>query len=122
MTRILRHMGFAPFVVMLLVAAMAASGFAHRLGVAKPDPELAIFIQNGFSLADICGDPSDPDHSSSQVCEACRLVSAAVVPQASSDLLQIELSESQTSHSEYTSPLRSFFRDPSRGVRAPPIA
>lgn len=63
-----------------LLFAMATIGFAHT-GFSKiPTPEMAAYLAAGGSLTDICGGAEDQDGTSRQTCEACLLLSAALMP------------------------------------------
>lgn len=67
-------------VVFALVCALASTGFAHRFVSQPVDPALAGYVSAGGSLADICGETEGSSHQNVQTCEACRLVTAVVLP------------------------------------------
>lgn len=105
-----------------LFSGMATSGFAHRLGAPTLDTGLLAYLDAGGTLADLCGDPDDPLHPSGQVCEACLLVGAAVLPPITDTVTQAALGPALCLTAPDRTENRSFTRDPSRGVRAPPHA
>lgn len=62
--------------------ALAATGFAHRGFAAPRDAALAQYLAIGGTFSDICGDLGEGQDASGQRCEVCRLVGAAVLPEA----------------------------------------
>ncbi|MFV2054158.1 hypothetical protein [Aliiroseovarius sp. YM-037] len=122
MTGIVRPIFARLLVALALICGMATSGFAHRLGPPTLDAGLLAYLEAGGAFADLCGDPDDPLHPSGQVCEACRLIGAAVLPSTTDSATKVDLGNARhltaTDHSEH----RSFIRDPSWGARAPPRA
>jgi hypothetical protein len=105
----------------LLAVVLAGLGFAHRPGGPVSDPRLAAYVSAGGSVSDLCEAHGRDGPSGARPCEACRLVGAALLPEApplaapGAPLPALRLARDGEG-------LRTaFLRDPSRGVRGPPV-
>ncbi|WP_293572777.1 hypothetical protein [Phaeobacter sp.] len=67
--------------VLTLVVGLIGIGFGHRINTAETSPEFTAFLAAGGSLADLCAEDTDSHHGTMSQCEACRLVSAALLPE-----------------------------------------
>lgn len=111
---------FARFAIVFALAfAMATSGFAHRIAAADVDESLQSYVAAGGSLADICGDIGA---SLGETCDACRLVDTAFVPPLSSHCQSAIDAKIAAVIAVVHLPDVANASDPSRLVRAPPIA
>lgn len=109
-------------VVFALAIAMASSGFAHRSASVPIDEGLLIYVEAGGSLTDLCGDLGSDGAAAGQTCDACRLVDAATVYAVIAGchtILGAQLAVVLTPPPLFV-PLKA--DDPSRPVRAPPVA
>jgi hypothetical protein len=105
-----------------LIVAFGVSGFAHSKVQTTLTPELAMYVANGGSLADLCGTSGDADGPNLYKCEACRLIASAILsdaayglPECLSGQTRIFLFVAKLLHNSH--PL-----DPTRLTRAPPQA
>lgn len=106
-------------VVFALAFAMATYGFAHRAASADVDESLQSYVSAGGSLADICGEIGT---GLSQTCDACRLVDTAFVPTLSSQCQSAIDAKIVAVVAVVPAPTIANAGDPSRLVRAPPVA
>jgi hypothetical protein len=72
-----------------LVVALVATGFAHRVP-APQDEALAFALANGVPLAEFCGDDLDGDGHRDPNCAACQIAGTADLPAASGGLQDLE--------------------------------
>lgn len=105
----------------VLVFALMAVGFAHRVAPANMTPELAAYVAMGGSLADLCGRTEDPDQTGTVSCEACRIADASIVPREAGNGPVLVLERTRTfsfvaKRLHHNRPL-----DPARLTRAPPF-
>jgi hypothetical protein len=108
-------------VVLALLCAMASSGFAHRFVGQPVDPALAAYIAAGGSLDDICGHAGGTTHhQSTQTCDACRLVTAAVLTDHEPDFTTPFGTISSVALFVSPLSLRAAPLDTSRTARGPP--
>ena len=109
-------------IVCALFVALASSGFAHRMTTGPVDDSLSVFLAAGGTYQDICDETGRTGHSAGQSCDACRLVDSVALPPVSGRC-DAKPAVRQVAGSVYTAfaPL-SFSADPSRPVRAPPLA
>lgn len=110
------------FTSLALILAIAAIGFAHSNARKALSPELAAYVAEGGSLADICGGTDKQNSAHGQKCEACRLIGAALMPRNCygvpllvSDQTRILTFVAKRLH-------RARPLDPTRLTRAPPKA
>ncbi|MEP3687362.1 MAG: hypothetical protein ABJN05_09735 [Sulfitobacter dubius] len=76
---------------LLLVLAFASLPFAHRsTAQTQQDPAFIAFIQAGGTLSDLCDGPLDGQGHAALDCEACRIVSALMLPTLANVLLPAE--------------------------------
>jgi hypothetical protein len=76
--------------VVALAVALIATGFAHRMP-APSDANLAFAVANGASLDDLCAkDPGDGPQGDPH-CQACLIVGAADLPQATPGVVDLNL-------------------------------
>lgn len=117
----LRHLGRL-FTTFALIVAFATTGFAHSKVQTTLTPELAMYVANGGSLADLCGTGGDADAPNLYKCEACRLTASAMLPDAAYGLP--ECVSGQTRIFLFVAKLlhNSHPLDPTRLTRAPPQA
>ncbi|QYX56884.1 hypothetical protein K1T73_00230 [Roseovarius sp. SCSIO 43702] len=119
MTRVIPIM-FRPLVLLTVVLGFALTGFAHRVGASDTDPGLAAYLDAGGSLAEICGDVGSDDHAKSQICEACRLVGAAILPVPADALARLDGKALKQPNRWQGTRLVTPWRDPARQARGPP--
>jgi len=104
--------------VLALLVALGASGFAHRAATPAPDEALLAYVQAGGSLSEICADEFEGGHA--EKCDACRLADCAAVPLLRGGPYRTE--RTATSAGPLAPiPVRPHFVDPSRLTRAPPF-
>lgn len=110
------------FTTFTLIVAFAASGFAHSTIQTEMTPELAAYVANGGSLAELCGTSGRPDQRALAKCEACRLINAAILPTA--DLGVLDCSTVKTRNYLFIAQCahNACPLDPARLTRAPPQA
>ncbi|MFS4583535.1 hypothetical protein [Phaeobacter sp. C3_T13_0] len=106
--------------VLALALAMASTGFAHSYDRAEDSPEYAAFLAAGGTLSDLCGDISDPEHTSFANCDACRLVAAALIPSYPVTPGMCSVQRPTVGAAVIVLLRKALLRDPSRPTRAPP--
>ncbi|MFT3689097.1 hypothetical protein [Paenirhodobacter sp.] len=108
----------ALWATVVLLAGLAAMGFAHR-APSVAEARLAAAELEGVSAADLCGDLSQPYHHD---CPACHLSGPVPVPGAAGAVwhapLRLLAVLRFAGENETVRPVR----DPARGLRAPPLA
>lgn len=104
--------------VVLLVVALATSGFAHR--IVSPDEQAAQVYAQAFGLTaeDICGD--EDGTSVQKDCEACRLHASMVLPEPAVALILAELSLDPADWTPQPPVRHSLTAEAARAARAPP--
>ena len=107
-------------VVVALLVALVSSAWAHRVSDVPYDAELGAYLAAGGLLEDICAD-GQGSHQEGQTCDACRLVDTVAVPDEMRSCRTLYRSQFVFAHAVTVAP-RKFFSDPSRPVRAPPLA
>ena len=104
----------------VLTVALVATGFAHRMQ-ADQDEALAFALQNGVSLADICGDLGKTPHSGSE-CQACQISGTADLPPLTGARIDLELAF----HADVIAPREiravALSVDPAHRPQGPPVA
>ncbi len=108
-------------IALVLIGAMAGTGFAHRTQAAD-DPDLLAFLETGAALTDICAHDGRAPHDAAMSCDACRLIGSALIarhqpidPFCATHLILARCGLQGDLH------LAAAF-DLSRPVRAPPMA
>lgn len=104
--------------VVLLIVALATSGFAHRF--ASPAEQAALEYAQAFGLdaSDICGDV-DGDGAQAE-CEACRLHASMSLPEPAVSLILAELSLDPADWTPQPPVLHALTAEATRPARAPP--
>lgn len=83
------HMLHRAVLLAVLTVALVATGFAHRMQ-ADQEEALAFALQNGVSLADICGDMGKGLHPGTE-CQACQISATADLPPLTGARIDLEL-------------------------------
>lgn len=112
---------FKSTILMMVMIALTAVGFAHRFGGSVPSSALADYLAIGGSLADLCGGDGVPTERGSK-CEACRISDTANAPEMPC-LLPVSLT--LTTQAQFVVAKRLHEArdlDPARLTRAPPQA
>lgn len=116
MTRVFRIMPLMALVV-LLMAALTTSGFAHRLMTpAQAQAEISIAAL-GLASGDICGDKQT---TSGKGCEACRLQAAMALPEPAITTILVELDLNPADWAPQPAALHDLTHPTGRQARAPP--
>ncbi|MEP3346097.1 MAG: hypothetical protein ABJN34_01010 [Litoreibacter sp.] len=110
------------FTTFMLLMAFAVSGFAHSNMAERVSPELAEYVANGGSIADICGNEGGEHSPNLMKCESCRLINSAAMPDAAFLLPEIQTSQTRRFLLVARIIHQSRPLDPSRLTRAPPQA
>lgn len=102
----------------LLVVALATSGFAHRI-VTPEDQAVRLFAATyGLDLSEICG---DVDEDGTQTgCEVCRLQASMDLPQPAVAIILAELSLDPADWTVAPPVLHGLRDHTTRTARAPP--
>lgn len=108
-------------VVAVLFAALASTGFAHRLTAAERDPSMIAYLQVGGTLDALCGGLDRSAQGALKSCEACRLVGAAILPGPAQVGMPISLQLPRTLHPVNRSLPGNHRIALSHPVRAPPF-
>ena len=116
--KLVQHIYLRLTLVAILLVALGTSGFAHRFVPA--DDALTAYVAAGGSYADICADAGID--GATQSCDACRLVDTAAVPIADRSCTAVvdRVQRLVFTASRALDPASGF--DPTRPVRAPPVA
>lgn len=105
--------------VVLIVVALATSGFAHRLSAPADPDALAFQAIFGSSFSDICGDSDET--GTEQPCDACRLHACMELPKPAGELILAELALDPADWTADPPVLRTLISANARHARAPPI-
>jgi hypothetical protein len=108
-------------VLAALTVALVATGFAHRLPSAD-DAALQAFLLTGGDLADLCSDADGDGRADHDDCPACQIAGGADLPPATLRLRDADLVFVATIVAPRESRAVRRILDPSRGLRAPPLA
>lgn len=103
--------------VAVLLIALTAVGFAHRMPTAQ-NISAEAYVLAGGSLADLCSD-SDGMIAGAD-CPACHLVGAAALPEPQPAIRDADLIFVAEVVAPRESRALSMVLDPARGLRAPP--
>jgi hypothetical protein len=108
--------------VAAIALALVATGFAHRMPTAAEDAALAYALQNGITLADLCGGDTGQTAHPGTDCQACQINGAAHLPPMTGVGIDVELAV----HAAVVAPLavRGAVRtsDPAHRPQGPPVA
>lgn len=104
--------------VVLLVVALATSGFAHRLSAPADPDTLAFQAIFGPSFSDICGDSDET--GTEKPCDACRLHACMALPKPAGELILAELALDPVGWTADPPILRTLITASARHARAPP--
>ncbi len=118
MQRLLRIGPGGLLVVLALIVASAALGFAHRAPVLREEAVRALALA-GIAPGDVCGGLPGAVHAPD--CPACHIAGAMPVPVAQGLVRPAGWQRIGRRVSEAVAPVRRV-RDPALGGRAPPAA
>jgi hypothetical protein len=107
--------------IAVLAFALVATGFGHRLPNAS-DGALALALESGISLADLCGGDAGDDRAQGPKCQACQIVAAADVPPDTGSLIDLELAFVAKVIAPRESRALARVLDPANRPQGPPIA
>ncbi|MEO3480348.1 polyketide synthase [Phaeobacter sp. CAU 1743] len=116
--KVMRPLWSLRALVVLLIVALATSGFAHRFATPEQQAALTFAQSYGLDISAICGDFEDAD--STQTCEACRLHAAASLPEPAVALILAELSCDPADWVPQPPVLNALTAEAARPARAPP--
>jgi hypothetical protein len=108
-------------VLLAVMVALTATGFAHRVPFAEDDAA-AYALANGVPLADLCAGDLDDDGQRKASCLACQITGSADLPPASPGLIDLELAFVARVISPRESRAVATVLDPSHAPQAPPVA
>lgn len=109
-------------VLAVVALALSATAFGHRMPQTDTARAVAMLWGDAAGPDDICGQPDRPGHGTRQVCDACRLVGAAVLPANEAPLLGLTPRRGQAITAPAQGARHALWRDPARQARAPPRA
>ena len=109
------------FVLVALMVALTATGFAHRMPTAQ-DGALAFALANGASASDFCGGTVGGDRAGSLQCAACQITASADLPPLAGVSIPLELAFQARTVAPRESVARRSILDPGHSPQAPPVA
>ncbi|RKF15031.1 hypothetical protein D6850_09245 [Roseovarius spongiae] len=110
------------FAIFALCLAFAAGGFAHRVTTPLPDADLAAYVAAGGLPSDLCGAAGDAEGAAARGCSLCVMAGLALLPARSAGLRALGTVSARLAAPRQPTLRRAARRDPSRAVRAPPLA
>ncbi len=104
---------------LMIIVALATTGFAHRVQTPSNQAAQAFALTFGLDASDICG---DVDGDGAQTgCEACRLHAAMSLPEPAISLILAELSLDPADWTPAPPVLNARTATATHPARAPPV-
>lgn len=106
--------------LLAITLALGTSGFARRFS-ATDDPALAFAMENGVSIADLCGDGAAGEAKAGLPCVACHIAGTANLPPRLDLLIDLELAFAATVIAPRESRALASVLDPANTSQGPPV-